>query len=112
MRAIASASENHLLRGRAWPDWRGGAAYVVPDQPEGFLAHVEPNLDAVTNALVEQIMGVHEKQMLVVMYPKGKVIPNRRAAEAAAQALHELTDEQFLQVVQAEGERRSRRGVN
>jgi hypothetical protein len=111
-RAIAAAAEHHLVRAHAWPDWLGGAAYVLPDQPQGFLTRVEPNLDAVTHAVVEQIVGVHEKHMLVVMFPKGPVIPNRRAAEAAAQALRELTDEQFIQVVQAEGERRSRQGVN
>jgi hypothetical protein len=44
------------------------------------------------------------------MYPKGPVIPNVRAEQAAAASLAELTDEQFVRVVKAEGERRTRRG--
>lgn len=51
-------------------------------------------------------MGIHEKYMLVTMYPKGPVIPNVCAEQAAAAALEELTDEQFVRVVRAEAERR------
>ena len=35
-------------------------------------------------------MGIHEKYMLVTMYPKGPVIPNVCAEQAAAAALEEL----------------------
>lgn len=51
--------------------------------------------------------------MLVAMYPKGPVIPTVRAEQAAAQALEELTDEQFVRVVEAHVEReedQSKRG--
>ncbi|MCU0692740.1 MAG: hypothetical protein MUF54_15170 [Polyangiaceae bacterium] len=44
--------------------------------------------------------------MLVATYPKGPVIPNERAEQAAAASLAELTDDQFARVVKAEADRR------
>lgn len=44
------------------------------------------------------------------MYPKGPVIPNVRAEQAAA-SLAELTDDLFVRVVKAEAERRGGRGA-
>jgi hypothetical protein len=105
-RGIAAAAEGHLFRLRVWTAWRGGVAYVLPEQPEGFLVGVEPTLEAVTGAIIDKVVGIHDKYMLVAMYPKGPVIPNVRAEQAAAQALAELTDEQFMRVVKAEAERR------
>jgi hypothetical protein len=93
-----------------WTPWRGGVAYVLPEQPEGFLVGVEPTLEAVTQAIIEQVVGIDEKYMLVAMFPKGPVIPNVRAEQAAAAALQELTDEQFMRVVKAEADRRRGRG--
>ncbi|MCU0692528.1 MAG: hypothetical protein MUF54_14100 [Polyangiaceae bacterium] len=109
-RGIAAAAEHHLWRLRVWSPWPGDAAYVLPDQPEGFLVGVEPTLEAVTEAIVEKVAGIHEKYMLVAMYPKGPIIPNARAEQAAAKALVELTDEQFMRVVRAEADRRRGRG--
>jgi hypothetical protein len=71
---------------------------------------VEPTLEAVTQAIIEKVVGIHEKYMLVAMYPKGPVIPNVRAEQAAAAALQELTDDQFVRVVKAEADRRRGRG--
>jgi len=56
--------------------------------------------------IIEKVMGIHDKYMLVAMYPKGPVIPNVRAEQAAAAALQEITDEQFMRVVKAEAARR------
>lgn len=50
-----------------------------------------------------------EKYLLVAMYPKGPVVPNVRAEQAAAAALQELTDDQFVRVVRAEADRRRER---
>ncbi|HQP38494.1 MAG TPA: hypothetical protein PLI95_25090 [Polyangiaceae bacterium] len=44
--------------------------------------------------------------MLIALYPNGPVIPNVRAEQAAAEALEELTDEQFVRIVKAEADRR------
>jgi hypothetical protein len=71
---------------------------------------VEPTLEAVTEAIAEKVAGIHEKYMLVAMYPKGPVVPNARAEQAAAAALQELTDEQFVRVVKAEADRRKGSG--
>ena len=65
--------------------------------------------------VVEQLFGVHAGEhvgpdMLVAMYPKGPVIPIVRAEQAAAAALQELTDEQFVRVVKVEADRRRGRG--
>ena len=48
----------------------------MPEQPEGFLAGVPADLDAVINVIVERVVDIHEKYVLVAMYPKGPVIPN------------------------------------
>ncbi|MFW5738988.1 MAG: hypothetical protein ACOC1F_01335 [Myxococcota bacterium] len=109
-RGIAAAAEDHLWRLGVWSPWPGDAAYVLPDQPEGFLVGVEPTLEAVTEAIVEKVAGIHDKYMLVAMYPKGPVIPNARAEQAAAAALQELTDDQFVRVMEAEANRRKGRG--
>jgi hypothetical protein len=109
-RGIAVAAEDYMWRLGVWTPWRGGVAYVLPEQPEGFLVGVEPTLEAVTQAIIEKVVGIHEKYMLVAMYPKGPVIPNVRAEQAAAACLKELTDEQFRRVVKAEADRRAGRG--
>jgi hypothetical protein len=83
-----------------------GLAYVLPEQPEGFLVGVEPTLEAVTQPIIEKVTHIHDKYMLVAIYPKGLVIPNVRAEQAAAAALQELTDDQFVRVVKAEAGRR------
>jgi hypothetical protein len=110
-RGISEAAERHLWMERVWTSWTGDAPHLLPEQPEGFLVGVEPTPAAVTQAIIEKVAGIHEKHMLVVMCPKGPVIPNVRAEQAAAAALRELTDEQFVRMVKAEGERRSRRAV-
>lgn len=109
-RGIAVAAEDYMWRLGVWTPWRGGVAYVLPEQPEGFLVGVEPSIEAVTKVIIEQVVGIHEKYMLVAMYPKGPVIPNVRAEQVAAASLAELTDEQFMRVVKAEVDRRRGRG--
>jgi hypothetical protein len=109
-RGIAVAAEDYMWRLGVWTPWRGGVAYVLPEQPEGFLVGVEPTLEAVTQAIIEKVTHIHDKYMLVAMYPKGPVIPNVRAEQAAAASLEELTDDQFMRVVKAEADRRRGRG--
>jgi hypothetical protein len=50
--------------------------------------------DAILQVAIREV-NLHT-DMLVAMYPKGPVVPNVRAEQAAAKALVELTDEQFI----------------
>lgn len=60
-RGIAAAAKDHLWRLGLGSPWRGGAAYVLPGQPEGFLVGVEPTVEAVTGAIIERVVAIHEK---------------------------------------------------
>ncbi len=49
------------------------------------------SLEAVTQAIIERIVPIHDKRMLVAMYPKGPVIPNDRrriSARSHRRAVH------------------------
>jgi hypothetical protein len=107
-RAVENAADRQLLRWPSWRYWVGGAVYVLPEQPEGFLANVPPDLDAVVGVIIDQVVKVHSKYVLVAMYPKGPLIPHPLVESTARAALRELDDDQFERVVDAE---RARRGT-
>jgi hypothetical protein len=108
-KGIADAADLRLLHTGEWRPW-GSSTYVLPEQPDKFLAGIPADLDAVINVIVERIVPIHEKYVLVAMYPKGPVIPNPLTELAALGALGELTDEQLKRVIQIEKARRAREG--
>ncbi|MBN2191840.1 MAG: hypothetical protein JW751_03410 [Polyangiaceae bacterium] len=107
-RGIEMAADLQLRRIPSWRQWFGGTVYVLPDQPEGFLANVAPELDAVMGAIIEQVVKVHRKYVLVALHPRGALIPHPRLEGVALAALQNLTDEEFERVVATELERRGR----
>ena len=106
---IADAADLCLLRARESRPW-ASATYVLPEQPEGFLAGVPADLDAVINVIVERVVAIHEKYVLVTMYPKDPVIPNPITELVALEALGELDDEQIDRVIDIEKARRAGKG--
>lgn len=107
-RAIEKEADLQLPRLPSWRQWIGGTVYVLPEQPEGFLANVAPELHAVMGAIIDEVVKIHRKYVLVALHPRGPLIPDPRVEGVALAALQTLTDEEFERVIAAEFERRGR----